>query len=403
MQQSSGGGGGGVSHSQLNVMNALAYLSAKQNSDGSYADSRLADWAAVAFAAADPGAAKTKLRSYLLSATPSMDGVRNYERHAMALEALGIDPCVGTPVNYVAPIVAALTPTQINASDVRDEIFALFPLLHAGYTANENIVQQATAYIVSKQEANGSWGDPDTTAAAIQSLSQVSSLPGVSAALGKAENYLHAQQQMNGGFSNSFTTSWTLQAISALNESTSAWAPSFFTPNDFLAALQQQDGGVEPTTTDANTRVWATEYAIPASLGKSWPTLLSSFPKPASVSGGGTGSSATGMNATSTATTTPVAATSTLVVATSTPETFATSTPLATVSASTTASTTTPHTQLAPKKHPAKKVTPVPVPQPVTLPSAPPQQAQTAAAGTAGDGFLTSVWHAVVSFFSHLL
>lgn len=278
----SGGGGSSASHSQLNVSSALAYLASKQNSDGSFAADFLTDWAAFAFAAQDSSGAKAKLVAYERSAAPALSSVTDYERHAMALEALGINPYTGTATNYIAPIVNAFDGIQIgDASLDNDDIFALFPLLRAGYSASDNIIQKTTAFILSAQNTSGSWDESvDMTAAAMQALSQVSSAPEVQAAITKAENYLHTQQQSDGGFRNSFATSWAIQAIAALGESAGSWAPYTFTPQDYLAGLQQSDGGVDPVTSSAQTRIWATEYAIPAALGKPWGSLLQSFPLP---------------------------------------------------------------------------------------------------------------------------
>jgi len=338
---SSGGGGGGsgsyIIHSQLSTPQALAYLTEKQNTDGSFGSALLSDWAAVAYASADVSAAKTSLRNYMLSAVPDLSSATDYERHAMALEALSIDPYSGANKNYIAPIVSAFDGAQIgDAALDNDDIFALFPLLHAGYTPDDVIIRATTAFIVSRQLPNGSWdGTVDLTAAAVQALASVPSLPGVPSALVNARVYLHAQQKNDGGFGNSFSTSWALQAVAALGESPSNWAPSGYTPLDYLAGLQQQDGGIDAVLASADMRVWATAYAIPASLGKTWDSLLASFPKPSSggAAGGSSNSSLLSAIATSTlsvATSTPLAltATSTQFAATSTtPSLVASSTP----------------------------------------------------------------------------
>src|SRR3989344_6077620 len=129
----------------------------------------------------------------------------------MALLSLGINPYSGTSTDYITPIVDTFDGTQIGELFPHDDIFAIFPLLHAGYSVNDEIIQKVTAYIVSKQSANGSWGDPDSTAAAVQALSLINSQPGVSDALSKAKIYLQGHQQSNGGFGNSFSTSWVIQ------------------------------------------------------------------------------------------------------------------------------------------------------------------------------------------------
>lgn len=279
---SGGGSSGGIPNSQLNVASALAYLASEQNEDGSFGSLFLSDWVAIAFAAADPGDAKMKLTEYMRTATSTLSSVTDYERHAMALEALGIDPYSGTSVDYITPIVNAFDGKQIgDASLDNDDIFALFPLLHAGYNTNDAIIQKTVVFILSRQGQNGSWdGSADMTAAAIQSLVQVRMLPDVSLALIRAEGYLRGERPST----NSFSTSWARQAVSALSWTPSGWTPNSFTKDDYLAELQQTDGGVETESSGTQTRVWATAYAIPAALGKSWPILLQSFPKSAATS-----------------------------------------------------------------------------------------------------------------------
>lgn len=305
---SSSGGGGGIPNSTLNIANALAYLTSTQYEDGSFGSPMLSDWVAIAFAAADPGDAKVKLRDYVRTATPALSSVTDYERHAMALLALGINPYSDTSVDYITPIVNAFDGTQIgDASLDNDDIFALFPLIAAGYSKDDVIIQKTTAFILSRQGQNGSWDrSVDMTAAAIQALVPVRILPDVSLSLIRAEGYLRSEQPNNDSSGNSFSISWVRQAISALSWTPSGWTPNSFTKEDHLAGLQQSDGGVEPESSGTQARVWATAYAIPAALGKSWPMLLQSFMKPIY-----------------TASTSLAVATSTLTIATSTPSVVA--------------------------------------------------------------------------------
>jgi len=350
------GGGGGIPNSQLNVANALVYLASKQREDGSFGSPFLSDWVALAFAAADTVDAKVKLFEYMRATAPTLSVVTDYERHAMALLALGIDPYSGTPVDYITPIVSAFDGKQIGDTSLdNDDIFALFPLLHAGYRISDTIIQKTTEFILSRQGQNGSWdGSADMTAAAIQALVQVRTLPDVAISLIRAEGYLRGEKPG----SNSFSTSWVRQAISALSWTPSGWTPNSFTKDDPLAELQQSDGGVEPESSDTQTRVWATAYAIPAALGKSWPMLLQSFPK-------------------------SVAAPTSSVIQ------ITTNTEIATTTA-----TTTPVVQVARNTNPKTETQ-------VIKSSPPPQVA--AVASAPATGFFTHLWSVLASFFINLL
>ena len=261
---------------------ALAFLSEQQRADGSFGPDVMTDWAAIALASAGPSRTRDLVRLYLLTYTPSLSSITDYERHAMALMALSINPYTGASTNYITPIVEAFDGTQIGEQSlVNDDIFALFPLSKAGYSGADEVIQKTVAFIVSTQKPNGSWEESiDLTASAIQALSQFTSIADVNASVAKARTYLHDAQDTTGGWKNSFSTSWALQAVHALGEPLTSWTPDKLSPLHFLGTLQLSDGGLEPTSTDVATRVWATSYAIPAALGKPWRDILQAFPKP---------------------------------------------------------------------------------------------------------------------------
>jgi len=314
VQASGGGGGGGFQHIPFNVLNAITYLGSQQATNGTLNNSALdTDWAALAYSAYGATNASRKLADYLRTNSPILVPITDYERHAMALEAMGINPYTGSPNDTITPIINAFDGTQIgDPTLVNDDIFALFPLLHAGYSSNDPIIQKVTAFILSRQSSGGSWGGVDMTAAAVQALAMVKTLPGTTDALLRARAYLSNAQQSNGGFGNDFSTSWAMQAIIALGEQQTNWIPSSYDPQDYLAQIQQSDGGMESASHDAMIRTWATAYAIPAVLGKTWDSLLRSFAKPAAAGGNNvTGSAAPSAS--------PTIATSTLSIATSTP------------------------------------------------------------------------------------
>lgn len=344
-ENSSSGRGGSSSNDEVDIDDAIWYLISQQLSDGSLSSSLLTDWAAIAFASAPSSSAKSKLRDYLRTASPALSNVTDYERHAMALQALNINPYTSSSRDYIAPITNAFDGTQIGDSTLdNDDIFAIFPLLHADYTTSDEIIKKVVAFIVARQKTDGSWdGSVDVTAAAIQALDMVSSLPGTSDAIAKGEYYLRGKQQQNGGWENSFSTSWALQAIAALGQSASNWTPGSDTPEEYLAQLQQSDGGIDSPNTSNSMRIWATSYAIPAAQNKTWDSLLSSFSKPTAA-----------VNPVLGTTTTQTATTTIPLAVASTTSTIATSTPLVLGAATSTSlvitPTPTPSTPAKPNK-----------------------------------------------------
>ncbi len=285
--ESGSGGGGGASHQNINITNAFGFLESNEGQDGSFDSVLYTDWAAVAFGAGSENSYRDKITAYERSVSPkNFSSATDYERHAMALEALGINPYTGTDTDYIQKIIDDFDGTEVgDPSLVNGDIFAIFPLVKAGYSANDPIIQKIVGYIVSKQNADGSWNESvDLTAAAIQALAAVPSVAGTLQAQNRAQAYILSEQESNGGFGSDGSTSWSLQAIAALGESGSSWTDSGNDPNDYLYNLQQTDGGIGALSEDENTRVWETSYAIPAALGDPWLSILSSFSKPAGIS-----------------------------------------------------------------------------------------------------------------------
>lgn len=408
---SNGGGGGATpTHFNFDIPNALSFIFKNQNADGTFDSPLSTDWTAVAFGATDPGAAKTKLKTYLLGAKPQMGPVSDYERHAMALEALGINPYSGTAVDYITPIVKAFDGKQIGIADDNDDIFALIALQHAGYTSGDSIIQQEAAFVLSTQNKDGSWDEsPDLTAAAIQALGPLFDISGVNQALGPAAGYLATTEQADGSWGNIDSTSWVQTAINGIIEAhtpgfsdESPWtSKSGFYPTDALAKAQNPDGGV----TSPTSRIWSTSYAVAAASGKSWFSILGMFPKAAAS--GGNGDNAAPTSPTSTTTPTSTLPSLTLVTPTSTPATTTLAT-VTTITGTTTPATTVPAvvtiTALRQKslKLKIKKTIEVPKPavlgtsteQTVTLPPSPPPQSPAEHLG-----FFARTWREITGFF----
>lgn len=274
-----GTGGGGVwMHPPFDVPAAFAYLASVQSADGSFGSPMLSDWASIA-AAVESGPVREKLIAYQKAYAATSSVITEMERHAMALQALGINPYSGTPVDYITPIVLAFDGTQIGDPNlVNDDIFAIFPLLHAGYSTADPIIASTEAFIIAKQGADGSWASSvDLTAAAIQALALMPDTGDTRYAISKAVGYLRGKQKTDGSFGDPFSTSWMIQAIAAMNGTTADWQQRIYTPDYFLATKQDADGSVIASST--SDRIWATAYAIPAIRRATWDSLLASFPK----------------------------------------------------------------------------------------------------------------------------
>ncbi len=273
-------------HIQFNTDKAIEFLTRNQNKDGSLGNAPMfSDWAAVALGSFQGEAsAKTKLKDYLLANPYPGNLLTDYERRAMALMALGINPYSGTSANYIQKILGSFDGEQFGGKDlINDDIFALLTLIPAGYRNSDKEISQDIAFLLQNQKSNGSWGDVDLTASAVQALSQVATTNDVKDALGKAKAFLAAHQEDSGGFGNVYSTSWATQAIFALKENSNSWIKNGHTPQDYLQFQQASDGGVQQSDTSDN-RIWATSYAIPAALGKDWGSILNYFSKQQVVS-----------------------------------------------------------------------------------------------------------------------
>jgi len=295
----SGGGGcsscGSSTNTQVDtvVKNIIAFLDASQNEDGSFGSSiSFSDWTALAYNAYTGSAAgKDALKAYLLTDPDPRDGFNDtasYAKRAMVLMSYGIDPYTDTQTNYIQKILDGFDGTQFGIEGiVNDDIFALMPLLHAGYTSADPMIVSSTKYILSQQHADGSFESKDLTGAALQILPALTNVTGVTEAIAKAKNFVLNGQQTDGGFGDIYATPWIMQGLSALGEDISILKKNNLSPIDYVKANQETDGGIGETTN--SLRLWTSAWAVPALLEKPWPTLLSSFSKPAETptSGGG--------------------------------------------------------------------------------------------------------------------
>lgn len=275
---SNGSGGGSVyvaPDKVFSVLNALNFLSQNKNSDGDFGGSMYTDWVAIGASAGNSTTLKSSILNYLISNPINSNTITDYERRAMALMALGVNPYTGTDVNYINKIITSYDGTQIGDSSLsNDDIFGLIVLQNAGYTKNDEIIKNVISFVIKNQSSNGSWGSVDMTAASIESLNSFKSLSGVSESISKGELYLITEQKSDGSFGNPSSTSWAVQALS-LNNSYSAQVDKAI---KYLAVEQYTDGGLGSGDVISN-RIWDTSYAIPAVLKLSWGNIMESFLK----------------------------------------------------------------------------------------------------------------------------
>ncbi len=276
-------GGGSSSYNNkkyFDIPLALDYLKNVQGADGSFGGKLYSDWAAIAYGAASvTGNSRDLLISYLKNNSKPSSLLTDNERRSMALLSLGLNPYDFEGTNYIDSIIKEFDGQQFGDNSlVNDDIFALTPLLSSGYTQDDEMISKTILYILSKQNADGSWNKSvDISAAAIQVLKQFNSTVEIALALDKAKQFIRIKQNNDGGFTSVYTTSWVAQAMSALNET---WTKNGFTPFDYLATQQAPDGAAISSSDVLASRIWATSYAIPAALGKTWHNIFKPVTKP---------------------------------------------------------------------------------------------------------------------------
>ena len=260
---------------------ALNFLLSKQKDNSSFGEDLYTDWTALALASNfTPKTNTDKIAKYFSENKLSGTLLTDYERRAMALMSLGLNPYSLGNENCIQKITDSFDGTQFGDKNAdNDDIFALIVLQNAGYAPDEKIISSAKNFILSKQKADGSWDENvDLTGAGIESLAFLSPIPGVGESLKKAELYLKQNQKEDGGWLNVSSTAWTMEGILALGEKPEDWIINGNTPLDYLALNQDADGGIKET--DVNSKIWQTAYTLTALSGKSWNQTMQKFDKP---------------------------------------------------------------------------------------------------------------------------
>ena len=283
------GGGGGIMITQtkssttkktFDINQAYKYLISQQKENGSFRTDLYTDWSSFALASTtDYQIQKNKLAKYLTELKTENYQLTDYERHAMALMALNINPYNVAGENYIEKITKEFDGKQFgDTTNDNDDIFALVVLQNAGYNQNDEIIRNTTNFIISKQKDDGSWdGNVDMTGAGIEALSFLKENDNVKNTLIKAKEFLKQNQKDDGGFGNVSSTTWAMEGILALNEKIEDWTKNNNTPLGYLAIDQDTDGGIKEENND--TKIWETAYTLSTLSEKTWNQIMPKFGK----------------------------------------------------------------------------------------------------------------------------
>ena len=286
---SNSGGEPLMDEKSLNVSNlynfnnekAVAFLVKNQKKDGSFGDNIYTDWTTLALSPSDKyEKEKTKLKEYLLdNKLPKNSSLTDYERRAISLMSLGINPYSANGENYIEKIVAGFDGDQFgNIAEINDDIFALIVLENAGYNESDALIKSTLNLILTRQEENGSWdGNVDMTGAGMEAIEKFKNEKAVILALERGKKYLKEKQVSDGGFGNISSTAWTMEGILALGENPLDWKKHGNSPFTSLGSLQENDGGITGSTLE--NRIWQTAYASSVASGKTWNQIMQNFRK----------------------------------------------------------------------------------------------------------------------------
>ena len=285
-----GGGGESIVISQsknskvkqtFDIKKAYDFLISQQKEDGSWDKDLYTDWSSLALAtSSDYQIQKDKLIKYLTEENTKDYQLTDYERHAIALMALNINPYNVAGENYIEKITKEFDNKQFgDKTNDNDDIFALIVLQNSGFIQNDKMIKNTVDFTISKQKEDGSWDESvDMTGAGIEALSSFKENNIVKDALTKTKEFLKQNQKDDGGFGNISSTTWAMEGILALNEKPEEWIKNNNTPLDYLAINQDTDGGIKDENND--TKIWETAYALSALSGKSWNQIMQRYEKP---------------------------------------------------------------------------------------------------------------------------
>ncbi|MFC1871086.1 prenyltransferase/squalene oxidase repeat-containing protein [Chloroflexota bacterium] len=284
--------------SDTEVADALDYLRAEQDTDGSICGFVTSAWVIMAITAAgeDPDdwqiADNPSVVDYLAANGSDAGSASDYARMLLAITAADKDPTDFGGIDFVSLMESTYDDATQQIGDenaLNDDVFAILGLIAAGQSADSGIVADSVAFLSSHQNADGSWGwtvgadgDVDMTAAAIMALIAAGESSG-SAMISDAIDYISSTLQDNGGFlswgsTNSETDAWAIGAIVAAGEdpTDASWtSENDNTPVDHLLSLQQAGG--QFVFQDGSAGAWpaqTTAKAVIALLAEPYPVAV---------------------------------------------------------------------------------------------------------------------------------
>ncbi|MFA6177901.1 MAG: prenyltransferase/squalene oxidase repeat-containing protein [Candidatus Paceibacterota bacterium] len=268
----------------FDLQKAFNFLASQQKENGSFGEDLYTDWTTMALASANYPEQISKLIKYFKEIKIENLSLTDHERHAMALMSLGQNPYDTSGLNYIKKIIESFDGTQFgDIHEDNDDIFALIVLQNAGYTITDKMIEDDILFVLKAQNADGSWDNSvDMTGAAIEALSTFSPSPGegekVMGSLVKAREFLKQKQKEDGGWGNASSTAWAIEGILALGEKIEDWKKNEDTPLDYLATIQDIDGGTK--NDNINNKIWETSYVASVLSGKTWNQIMQKFEKP---------------------------------------------------------------------------------------------------------------------------